>query len=111
MNKVILSGHVGRDPQIRYIESRPVAEFTLATNEYGGKDADGKAREVTEWHHIVMFDRHALTAEQYIRKGTRLLIEGKLRTRSWQDRAGANHELTQIYTDSFEILTPRSAGK
>lgn len=107
MNKVILLGNVGRDPQMRMAGDMPVAEFSLATNERRRtRSADGKEvdTEVTEWHRIVMMGRSAEYAEKYIRKGTRMLIEGKIRTRIWEDRNTLKHSVTEIYVDSFELL-------
>lgn len=105
MNKVILMGNVGSDPQIRYVGTRPVATFRLATNEPPRKGPDGNMLpEVTEWHNIVMWDAAAETAEKYIRKGTRLLIEGKLRTRYWEDRNTIKHTITEILVSSFDLL-------
>lgn len=105
MNKVILMGYVGRDPEIRYVETRPVASFTLATTERARRTASGaEIPERTEWHNIVMWDAAAETAEKYIRKGSRLLIEGKLRTRYWEDRNAIKRTITEILVDSFDIL-------
>ncbi|MDE5628268.1 MAG: single-stranded DNA-binding protein [Muribaculaceae bacterium] len=108
MNKVILLGNVGRDPRMRMVDNTPVAEFTLATNERRrGRAADGTEIELpehTEWHNIIMWGRAAQFAEQYIRKGARLLVEGKLRTRQWEDRAAITRTTTEIYVDSFELL-------
>lgn len=105
MNKVILSGFVGRDPAIRYVQSRPVAEFTLATREPARRGSDGSTiPELTEWHNIVMWDSAALFAEKYIRKGSRLLLEGQLRTRTWEDRTAIKRTVTEIYVSAFELL-------
>ncbi len=105
MNKVILMGNVGRDPEIRYLDTRPVATFSLATTERARRTAAGvEIPERTEWHNIVMFDSSAEIAEKYIRKGSKLLLEGKIRTRTWQDRNTIKHTITEIYVDSFEIL-------
>ena len=105
MNKAILLGYVGKDPEIRYIETRPVASFSLATTERARRTANGtEIPERTEWHNIVMFDKNAETAEKFIRKGTRLMVEGKIRTRVWEDRNTLKHNITEIYVDSFEIL-------
>ena len=105
MNKVILMGNVGSDPQIRYVGTRPVAQFRLATNEPPRKGPDGSMLpEITEWHNIVMWDAAAETAEKYIRKGTRLLIEGKLRTRFWEDRNTIKHTITEILVSYFDIV-------
>ena len=106
VNRVILVGNVGRDPQIRYVETQPVAEFSLATTERAYTSASGAAiPERTEWHNIVMWGRDAETAEKYIRKGSRLYIEGKLRTRVWEDRNTLKHNITEIYVESFELLS------
>lgn len=106
VNKVILIGNVGRDPAIRYIGQRPVAEFALATTERARTTQNGtQVPERTEWHRIVMFDSNAETAEKYIRKGSKLYIEGKLRTRVWEDRNTIKHNVTEIYVDNFEILS------
>lgn len=105
MNKAILLGYVGKDPEIRYIETRPVASFTLATTERARRTSAGvEVPERTEWHNIVMFDRNAEVAEKFIRKGTRLMLEGKIRSRVWEDRNTIKHYITEIYVDSFEIL-------
>lgn len=105
MNKVILMGNVGSDPQIRYVGSRPVASFRLATNEPPRKGADGTLLpEITEWRNIVMWDAAAETAEKYIRKGTRMLVEGKLRTRFWEDRNAIKHTITEILVNYFDII-------
>ena len=105
MNKVILLGYVGRDPEIRYVGTRPVANFTLATTEHARTLHDGTTvPERTEWHNIVMWDKNAEIAERYVRKGTRLLCEGKLRTRTWQDQNAIKRQITEILVDNFELL-------
>lgn len=98
-------GYVGRDPEIRYIESRPLASFSLATTERARRGTNGaEIPERTEWHNIVMFDQNAEIAEKYVRKGTRLLVEGKIRTRMWEDRNALKRQVTEIYVDHFDIL-------
>ncbi|MDE6383148.1 MAG: single-stranded DNA-binding protein [Paramuribaculum sp.] len=105
VNKVILLGNVGKDPVIRYVGSRPVAEFTLATTEKAYTNREGaQVPERTEWHRIVMWDNNATIAEKYIRKGSRLYIEGKLRTRVWEDRTAIKHQVTEVYADTVELL-------
>lgn len=105
MNKVILLGNVGADPQLRYVERRPVASFSLATNEPARRTTAGvEIPERTEWHNIVMTDEAAEFAEKYIRKGVRLLIEGTLRTRVWEDRNAIKRSITEIYVLHFELL-------
>ena len=106
VNKVILVGNVGRDPEIRYVETRPVASFSLATTERAYTTSSGaQIPERTEWHNIVMWDRAAETAEKYIRKGTKLYIEGTLRTRTWEDRNTIKRTVTEIYVEAFDILS------
>ena len=108
MNKVILLGNVGKDPKIRIVDSSTVAEFSLATNEKRiSRGPDGSRVElpdITEWHNIVMWGRAAEFAEKYIRKGSKLLVEGKLRTRSWEDHNAIKRYITEVYVDSFELL-------
>ena len=108
MHKVILLGNVGRDPRMRMVDSSQVADFPLATTERRTmRTPDGQEvqlPELTEWHNIVMWGRAAEFAEKYIRKGSKLLIEGKLRTRSWEDHNAIKRYITEVYVDSFELL-------
>lgn len=105
MNKVILLGNVGKDPQMRFVERRPIASFPLATTEPARRTPNGaEIPERTEWHNIVMTDQLAEFAEKYIRKGRRMLVEGTLRTRYWEDRNTIKHTITEIYVISFEML-------
>lgn len=99
VNKVILIGNVGGDPDVRYPEQDfPVAYFSLATNELRGNT------EVTEWHNIVMTGEKAKYAERYIRKGMKLYVEGSLRTRQYTDKFNIARKRTEIYANVFEIL-------
>ena len=111
MNKVILLGNAGCDPEMRTAEGMTFARFRLATTERRrGRAADGTLVELpeqTEWHNIVMTGRAADFAEHYIRKGVKLMVEGKLRTRSWEDHNAIKRYMTEIYVDTFELL-PRS---
>lgn len=101
VNKVILLGNIGADPDIRYPEKdRPVAFLSLATNDRYGLSQT----EVTEWHSLVMFGNHASIAERYIRKGTRLYVEGRLKTREYTDKFKITRRKTEIIVDNFEIL-------
>lgn len=106
VNKVILLGHVGRDPEVRYVaQGQPVASFSLATTERGFTNSNGvQVPERTEWHNIVMWGRNAEVAEKYVRKGTQLYIEGHLRTRMWEDRNAIKRYVTEVYVDTFELL-------
>lgn len=106
VNKVILVGNVGRDPDIRYVDTRPVATLSLATTERAYTTAAGvQIPERTEWHRLVMWDAAAETAERYIRRGTRLYVEGRLRTRTWEDRNTIKRSVTEILVDTFDILS------
>ncbi len=108
-NKVILIGNVGRDPEIRYVETRPIASFSLATTDRAYTRPDGSTvPERTEWHNIIMWDAQAEFAEKYIRKGTRLFVEGKLRYRMWEDRNTIKRTVAEIYVENFEILGRQS---
>lgn len=100
VNKVILVGNVGRKPEIRYVGDRPVATFSLATTE-----RTPGMPERTEWHNIVMWDGAAEVAERYIDKGTKLYIEGKLRTRAWNDANAIKRSVTEIIVETFDILS------
>ena len=111
VNKVILVGNVGKNPEVRYVDSRPYATFSLATTERGYTTAQGvQVPERTEWHNIVMWDRNAEIAERYIPKGTKLYVEGKLRTRSWQDRNAINRVITEVVVESLDILARATGG-
>ena len=106
INKVILIGNVGRDPEIRYTApGQAVASFSLATTERGYTAANGtQVPDRTEWHSIVMWGKNAEIAQRYIRKGSQLYIEGKLRTRTWEDKNQIKRQVTEIYVDTFDFL-------
>ncbi len=105
VNKVILVGNVGKDPKIDYVGQRPYATFSLATTERAYTTAKGvEVPERTEWHNIVMWDHAAEVAERYITKGTKLYLEGKLRTRTWQDFNAISRTITEIVVEQFDIL-------
>lgn len=105
MNKAIIMGYVGKDPEIRYVSTRPVASFTVATTDPPKTLPNGtQIPERTEWHNIVMWDRNAEIAEKYVRKGSRVLCEGKIRTRVWEDRSAVKRYVTEIVVDNFELL-------
>ncbi len=109
VNKVILVGNVGRDPEVRYLENNVcVANFTLATTERGYTTQSGvQVPDKTEWHNIVVWRGLAEVAEKYVRKGSQLYIEGKLRTRSWEDQNNIRRYTTEIYVDNMELLGRR----
>lgn len=103
INKVILVGHLGKDPEVRYLDGGvTVASFPLATSETYNKD--GKKIEQTEWHNIVMWRGLADTASKYLKKGKLIYLEGKLRTRSFEDREGHKKYSTEVVAESFTML-------
>ena len=106
VNKVILLGNVGRDPEVRYpSQGQIVATFPLATSDRGYTTSSGvQVPERTEWHNLVMWGRNAEVAEKYVRKGSRLYVEGRLRTRNYEDRNKIKLYITEIVFDTFEIL-------
>jgi single-strand DNA-binding protein len=107
INKVILVGRVGKDPDVRHLDNNAsVARFSIATNE-SYKNKNGEKITNTEWHNIVAWRSQAEFAGKYIKKGTLLYIEGKIRTRSWDDKDGNKRYSTEIDVDSFQLLGPR----
>jgi len=109
VNKVILMGNVGKDPEVRHMDNNLVfARFTLATNERWNKD--GNRMEHTEWHNIVMWRNLAEIAEKYVHKGTTVYIEGRLRSRSYDDKDGIKRFVTEILADVMNLVGPRPEG-
>ena len=107
INKVILIGNLGSDPEIRYTQTgTPVANFRIATTEVWKKQ-DGTKEEQTEWHRIVAFKRLAEICGEYLSKGSKVYIEGKLQTRKWEDRDGNTRYTTEIVAREMKMLTPR----
>lgn len=109
VNKVIIVGNVGQEPDIRYVESNVcVANLTVATTEKGYTLANGtKSPDRTEWHNIVAWRATAQYIEKYVKKGDLVYIEGKLRTRTWNDKSGIQRYITEIYTDTFMVLNSK----
>ena len=118
LNKVMLIGNVGNDPEVRYLESNPqnpnanvkVASFRLATSERY-RDRNGEQRENTEWHNIVVWRGNADVVEKFVHKGTQLYIEGKLRTRQWTDQTGNKRYTTEVVADTLQLLGRRPDGQ
>ena len=114
LNKVMLIGNVGADPEIRYLEgsnaqnSSKVASIRLATTERYRDRASGELKEITEWHRISAWGGNADVAEKYIRKGTQLYVEGRLRTRSWTDKDNNPRYSTEILADTIQLLGRKS---
>ena len=107
VNKVILLGHLGRDPEMRYIpDGTAVANMTIATSE-SYKDRDGNRQERTEWHRIALYARTAEVAGEFLRKGSQVFIEGRLRTRKWTDKDGQDRYTTEIIGDRMQLLGGR----
>ncbi len=111
LNKVFLIGRLTQDPQIRTTPTgQTVCSFGLATNKIGKNPKTGETKKSTEYHNIVLWRRLAEIASQYLTKGSLVLIEGRLQTRSWQDRSGAPRSRTEIVAERLQ-LGPRAAGK
>lgn len=107
LNKVILVGNLGKDPEVRHLEGgTAVANFSLATSE-SFKDKSGQRIEQTEWHNIVVWRGLAEAAEKYLKKGMTIYLEGKLRTRSWDDKEGHKRYITEIVGDTFTIVNKK----
>jgi single-strand DNA-binding protein len=111
INKVILVGNLGNDPETRYMPSGgAVTNITVATNESWKDKQTGEQKDRTEWHKVAMFNRLAEIAAEYLRKGSQVYIEGKLRTRKWQDRDGNDRYTTEIIADEMQMLGGRGGG-
>ena len=118
LNKVMLIGNVGNDPEVRYLESNPqnpqanakVASFRLATTERY-RDRNGETRENTEWHNIVVWRNNADVVERFVHKGSQIYIEGKLRTRQWTDQTGNKRYTTEVVADTLQLLGKRPEGE
>jgi len=105
VNKVILIGNLGKDPEVRYLENgTAVCNFPIATGETYTDRKSGEKRTQTEWHNIVLWRGLAEIAEKYLRKGMKVYIEGKLRTRSWQDQDGKTRYTTEVVGDNMTML-------
>lgn len=113
VNKVILLGNVGKDPDIRYLDSGyAVANFTLATSKRGFTAANGtQIPERTEWHNIVCWRGLAKVVEQFVKKGSQVYIEGEIRTRNYDDANGVKRYITEIFADNLELVGRRREGE
>lgn len=111
INKVIIIGNLGQDPETRYMPSgSAVTNFTVATNESWKDKQTGEQKERTEWHRVSMFNRLAEVAAEYLRKGSQVYIEGKLRTRKWQGKDGNDRYTTEIIADEMQMLGGGGGG-
>ncbi len=110
VNKVILVGNLGNDPEIRYMPNgNAVANLSIATSE-SWKDQQGNMQERTEWHRVTMYRRLAEVAGEYLKKGSQVYLEGKLQTRKWQDQQGQDRYTTEIIADQMQMLGGRGDG-
>ena len=112
LNKVMLIGNVGQEPVVRYLDSGVcVATFSLATTERGYTLQNGtQVPERTEWHNIVVWRKQAEFVEKYVHKGDKLYIEGRVRYTTYDDKRGVRHNVTEIWADNLELLSPKSAA-
>ncbi len=110
VNKVILLGHLGRDPEMRYMpDGRAVANLAIATSE-SFKDKDGNRQERTEWHRVSLFGKTAEIAGEYLKKGRQAYIEGRIQTRKWTDKDGQERYSTEIVGDRLQLVGGRREG-
>lgn len=108
LNKVMLIGNVGKDPEVRHLESGvPVVTIPIATTERY-KDKNGEVKEQTEWHNVVLWRALAEFTEKYVHKGKQIYIEGKLRSRSWEDQSGQKRYTTEVIADTIQLLGKKS---
>lgn len=108
LNKVMLIGNVGKDPEVRHLENGiAVATLTLATSERYRDRTTGETKEQTEWHSVILWRQMADFAEKFVRKGAQVYVEGKLRSRSWEDQQGIKHYVTEIVADTLNLLGRR----
>ena len=110
MNKVMLIGNVGREPEVRYVDQGVAyARLSLATTERGYTLPNGtQVPDRTDWHQVVMWRRLAEIAEKYVHKGDKLYIEGRLRYTNYDDKRGVRHQVTEIWAENMEMLTPKA---
>jgi len=111
LNKVLLIGNLGKDPEVRYMPNGDaVANCSIATTEIY-KDKNGDKQDKTEWHNITMYRKLAEIAGQYLKKGSQVYLEGKIQTRKWQDKEGADRYTTEIICDEMKMLGGRTEGQ
>jgi len=112
VNKVILIGNLGRDPEVRYMPSgSAVTNVTIATTDSWKDKQSGDKQERTEWHNVVFFNRLAEIAGEYLKKGSKVFVEGSLRTRKWQDKnTGADRYTTEIVANEMQMLDSKGGG-
>lgn len=112
INKVILVGNLGKDPEVRHLESgTAVANFSLATSETYKDRNSGERKTITEWHNVVLWRGLAEVAEKYLKKGDQIYVEGKIRSRQWEDKEGKTRYTTEVVGDNMVMLGGRGGGK
>ena len=110
LNKVMIIGNLGRDPEMRYLPNgHPVTTFSVAVS-YRRNSPDGQQREDTEWFNVVLYERLAETANSFLHKGQQVYIEGRLQTRTWQDQSGQRHQRTEVVGSQMLMLGSRGPG-
>jgi len=111
VNKVILIGNLGQDPEVKYMPNGgAVTNVTIATSESWKDKSTGEQKEKTEWHRVVFFQRLAEIVGEYLKKGSKVYIEGKLQTRKWQDQSGNDRYTTEIVANEMQMLDSRGGG-
>ncbi len=111
INKVILVGHLGADPEVRHAQSgASIANLKIATSESWKDKLTGEKKEVTEWHRVVLFGRLGEIAGEYLRKGSQVYLEGRLQTRKWQDKEGNDRYSTEVVCNEMQMLSGRNGG-
>ena len=111
VNKVIIVGNLGRDPETRYLPSgEAVTNISIATTDTWKDKATGEKKEATEWHRVAFFGRLAEIAGEYLKKGSQVYVEGSLRTRKWQDKEGKDRYTTEIRADTMQMLGSRAGS-
>lgn len=110
INKVIIVGNLGKDPEVRYTtDNSAIANVSIATTDRYKDKTTGEQKEITEWHRVVFFNRLGEIAAEYLKKGSQVYIEGKLRTRKWTDKDGAEKYTTEIIADQLQMLGGRTS--
>ena len=111
INKVIIVGNLGNDPEVRYMPSgSAVTNISIATSDYWKDKESGEQHERTEWHRVVFFNRLAEIAGEYLKKGSKVYVEGSLRTRKWQDKSGTDRYTTEIVASEMQMLDSKGTG-
>jgi len=110
INKVILVGNLGSDPEFKQLPNSELCNFSVATSESWSDKTTGEKKEKTEWHRVVIFGKLAGIANQYLKKGSKVYLEGSLQTRKWQDQSGADRYSTEIVANEMQMLDSRNSG-